>query len=67
MVRPLGTSYDQQQGLAVIEIGRDVLVQLRPAAKCREMSVQRLAVTLLETIARERLTDAVLDDQACSR
>jgi hypothetical protein len=66
MSRPLGAS-DDQHGLAVIEIGRDVLVQLRPAAKCREMSVQRLAVTLLETIARERLTDAVLDDQACSR
>jgi hypothetical protein len=63
MARPLGTS-DDQHGLAVIEIGRDVLVQLRPAAKCRAMSVQRLAVALLETIARERLTDAVLDDQA---
>jgi hypothetical protein len=62
MSRPPGTSPYDQHGLAVIEIGRDVLVQLRPAAKCREMSVQRLAVTLLETIAREHLTDAVLDD-----
>jgi hypothetical protein len=50
--------------LVAIELSRDVLVQLRPAAKCREMSVQRLAVTLLETIAREHLADAVLDDQA---
>jgi hypothetical protein len=64
MPRPFG---DTSPPFVAVEIDRAVARALRPEAARREMSVQRLAVTLLETIARERLTDAVLDDQACSR
>jgi hypothetical protein len=61
MPRPLG---DTSPPFMAVEIDRELARALRPEAARREMSVQRLAVAPLETIAREHLADAVLDDHA---
>jgi hypothetical protein len=64
MPRPLG---DASPPYTAVEIDRELVRALRPEAARRAMSVQRLAVTLLETIAREHLADAVLDDDQNAR
>jgi hypothetical protein len=61
MPRPFG---DTSPPFMAVEIDRALARALRPEAARRETTVPRLIVALLETIARERLTDAVLDDQA---
>jgi hypothetical protein len=46
----------------VVEIDGTLTAALRPAARARDLPVQRLVVELIETIARDCLVDAVLDD-----
>jgi hypothetical protein len=59
MPRPFG---DASPPFLAIEIDRALARALRPEAARRETTVPRLIVALLETIAREHLADAVLDD-----
>ncbi len=56
---PIGNS-----GEVSISLDRNLLTRLRPAAKARDTTVAQLCRDLLEAIARDRLADAVLDDQA---
>jgi hypothetical protein len=46
----------------VVEIDGTTTATLRPAARARDLPVQRLMVSLIETISRDALVDAVLDD-----
>ncbi|MBX9816232.1 MAG: hypothetical protein A4S12_06915 [Proteobacteria bacterium SG_bin5] len=48
----------------VLILPRTLADDLRYAARRREMSVGRLAIELLEHIARDKLFDAILDDGA---
>jgi hypothetical protein len=48
--------------IAVIEIDRSILTKLRPAAVARDCSVNRLVRQLLDRIAVDNLTGAILDD-----
>jgi hypothetical protein len=45
-----------------IEVDREVVVRLRPAAAKRDMPVTRLIHDLLDVIAADQLVTAVLDD-----
>jgi flavoprotein len=45
-----------------IEIDRTSMVALRPAAAARGTTVAKLATSILETVVRDALADAVLDD-----
>ncbi len=45
-----------------IEVGHDVVLRLRPAARPRGVNVKTLVHDLLDAIAADGLTDAVLDD-----
>jgi hypothetical protein len=46
----------------MIEVEHEVVVRLRRDAAIREMPVAALIRQLLDTIAADRLVDAVLDD-----
>ena len=48
----------------LVEIQHEVVVRLRPAAASRSMPVQSLIRELLDIIAHDGLTTAVLDDDA---
>jgi hypothetical protein len=47
-----------------IEIEHDLIVRLRPEAAARETTVQNLVRELLDVIASDKLTAAILDDGA---
>lgn len=47
----------------VIELDYALVAALRPEAKARDVPVSRLVRDLLDTIATDRLTGAILDDQ----
>jgi hypothetical protein len=46
----------------VVELEHAIVLQLRPAAARRGLSVSTLAREILDVVATERLVDAVLDD-----
>ena len=48
----------------VVEIDHALIVKLRPEARRRDAPVTRLICDLLDTIARDGLTGAVLDADA---
>jgi hypothetical protein len=48
--------------MTTIDVEKAVLTKLRTAAAARDCSVEQLARRLLDTIAKEQLADAVLDD-----
>jgi hypothetical protein len=51
-------------GLVAVELNRDLLMRLRPAAAHRNTTVPQLVRDLLEVVAADRLVDAILDDEA---
>ena len=50
----------------MLEIEHDLIVQLRPEAARRDVPVVRLIHDLLGTIATNKLTTAILDDEPAS-
>jgi hypothetical protein len=48
--------------LATITVDKAVLTKLRPAAVKRDYSLERLIHELLDRIAEDQLTTAILDD-----
>ena len=48
--------------IVTFEIDRSILNKLRPAAAARGTSVNRLVRQLLDVIANDKLTGAILDD-----
>jgi hypothetical protein len=46
----------------IVEIDSTTTAALRPAARARDLAVRSLVISLIETIARDALVDAVLDD-----
>jgi len=46
-----------------IGLDRDLLLRLRPEAARRDISVPVLVRTILEVIASDKLTTAILDDE----
>ena len=47
----------------MVEVGREVIVDLRPEAARRDVSVPRLINDPLDTIVADQLTTAILDDE----
>ena len=48
--------------MTAVDIDRSILTKLRPAAVERDCSVERLVRQLLDVIATDKLTGAILDD-----
>ena len=48
--------------MAQIQVEHTVIVALRPEARRRDVSVERLVQNILDVIVADRLTKAVLDD-----
>ncbi len=46
----------------IVEIDGITTAALRPAARARDLLLRSLVISLIETIARDALVDAVLDD-----
>jgi hypothetical protein len=64
--RSVGPDVPSQPGLAPhmaqIQVEHTVIVALRPEARRRDVSVERLVQDILDVIVADRLTKAVLDD-----
>jgi hypothetical protein len=53
---------DQAPNTIEVSIDREVIVRLRPEAARRDTSVPQLITNLLNVIAADQLTTAILDD-----
>jgi hypothetical protein len=60
-------NHDAASQTVLIEIDREIVRRLRPAAVARGTTVVEIAREVLEVVASDRLVDAVLDDGPATR